>query len=159
MKRSTTDLIVIHCSATKPSQDIGVKEITEWHVAKGWAGIGYHFVIRRDGQIELGRPLEDVGAHVQGHNSTSVGICMVGGLTEAGEALTEAPLMFTRRQWQALKVLLTTLLNIWPEALIRGHRDMSPDLNHDGKIQPSEWLKTCPGFDVQSAVAAMGSAL
>ena len=60
--------------------DIGSWEIRKWHLAKGWKDIGYHFVIRLNGAIEQGRPVEQVGAHVQGHNSTTIGVCYVGGV-------------------------------------------------------------------------------
>lgn len=78
------DTIIIHCSATKPSMDIGAEEIDDWHRARGWAQIGYHYVIRRDGTIEKGRPEHIIGAHVKGHNIGSIGVCYVGGIDEAG---------------------------------------------------------------------------
>lgn len=71
--------IIIHCSDSPDTQDIGAKEIREWHTkGNGWSDIGYHFVIRRNGHIELGRPLYIAGAHVKGYNSDSIGICWVG---------------------------------------------------------------------------------
>jgi len=80
------DEVIVHCSATKPSMDIGVKEINEWHLNRGWSGIGYHFVIRRNGKIEPGRPTNLVGAHCKGRNKHSIGVCLVGGINERGEA-------------------------------------------------------------------------
>ena len=70
--------IVVHCSDSGDSQDIGRKEIDEWHKARGWHSIGYHWVIRRDGTIEQGRPEHMIGAHVSGHNLDTIGICLVG---------------------------------------------------------------------------------
>lgn len=151
--RTRTDLIVFHCSATKPSQHIGAAQITEWHLAKGWAAIGYHFVITRAGDLELGRAVTEVGAHVSGFNSFSVGVCMVGGLDETGRALIEAPEQFTKQQWDTARVLLAYLRKLYPSARVCGHRDLSPDLNNDGKIAPQEWLKTCPGFDAARVFA------
>lgn len=147
MKRLLTRKIVIHCSATKPSQDIGAAEIREWHLSKGWSDIGYHFVIRRSGQVELGRPLEDVGAHVAGHNSDSVGICLVGGLDSAGRAVDEAD--FTEEQLESATMLVNTLRLIYPGVEVLGHRDLSPDTNKDGKIDRWEWVKTCPGLEAK----------
>jgi N-acetyl-anhydromuramyl-L-alanine amidase AmpD len=147
MKRTGTDLIVFHCSATKPSQHIGRAQIEEWHVARGFSSIGYHFVITRAGDLELGRPLEEIGAHVEGYNGRSVGVCMVGGLDERGGALQNAPNQFTAAQWATAKIVVAFLRRLYPEARVCGHRDLSPDKNHDGKIEPREWLKTCPGFD------------
>ena len=78
MKRKI-DKIIVHCSATKPSHDIDVKEVDKWHKKRGWSGIGYHFFIKRGGQIEIGRSLEKQGAHTKGHNKSSIGICYAGG--------------------------------------------------------------------------------
>lgn len=153
-KRTGTDLIVFHCSATRPSQLIGADTIREWHLAKGWADIGYHFVIRRDGIVELGRPLENVGAHVEGYNARSVGICMVGGLREDGTEYTaDQEGDFTGAQWWSARTLLAALLLVWPHARVMGHRDLSPDANHNGKIEPREWLKSCPAFDAAKKFA------
>src|SRR5688572_4775960 len=121
--RIKTDLIVVHCSATDDSQDIGVKEIREWHTqpypkGRGWSDVGYHRVIRRDGTVEEGRPIQSVGAHVQGHNHRSVGICLVGGI-EADDK-NRARDNFTAAQKEALRGLLIKLLLIYPGAKILG---------------------------------------
>jgi len=71
--------IVLHCSATPVSMDVGVAEIRKWHKAKGWKDVGYHFVIKLSGKLEYGRPLQQIGSHVLGYNRASVGICYVGG--------------------------------------------------------------------------------
>mgnify|MGYP001441377098 CR=1 FL=1 len=85
--RAKTDYIVVHCSATKPSMDIGSEKIRDWHVnERGWRDIGYHKVIRRNGEIEDGRDIRDSGAHAAGYNSKSVGVCMVGGMAEDNSA-------------------------------------------------------------------------
>lgn len=77
--------VVLHCSDSPdfstgdPQFDsIGKKQINEWHLARGWTGIGYHFVIRQTGVLEKGRPVCNVGAHCEGHNQGSLGVCMVG---------------------------------------------------------------------------------
>jgi len=156
-RRSTTDAIVVHCSATRPNLDIGVREIREWHVAKGWADVGYSAVIRRNGLVEFGRHFDDVGAHVAGFNTTTVGVCLVGGLYQTGaEAEDDFAGLFTPEQADALQDLLFVLLAAYPSARIIGHRDLSPDANRDGKITKPDWLKTCPGFDVRSFCAARG---
>lgn len=148
--RTRTDLIVFHCSATKPSQNIGRKEIEEWHLSRGFASIGYHLVIRRDGTVEQGRALDQIGAHVEGYNSASVGVCLVGGLNEDGSGVEFGSFDdtdYTRAQWAAAHDIVNFLRRVYPAARIVGHRDLSPDLNNDGKIQQREWMKTCPGFD------------
>lgn len=147
-RRQRTDLFVWHCSATKPNQHIGRETIEEWHLSRGFSSIGYHFVITRAGDLQVGRPLEEIGAHVQGYNAASVGICLVGGLDEQGRELVNAPQMFTPQQWDTARILAAFLQRLYPEAKHVGHRDLSPDANRDGKIQRAEWLKSCPGFDV-----------
>ena len=156
-RRSETQHIVVHCSATRPQLDIGRREIREWHIAKGWADIGYAAVVRRSGLIEFGRHFDDIGAHVLGHNSTSVGICLVGGLyADGSEAVDDFDGLFTLEQGHALRDLLMVLLAAYPSATITGHRDLSPDKNHDGKIDRGEWLKSCPGYDVKAWCARVG---
>lgn len=143
--RRFTKYIVVHCSATKPSSDIGVDEIRDWHVnGNGWSDIGYHVVIRRSGLIEFGRHPDEPGAHVKGQNYQSVGICLVGGVNEQG--LADAN--FTAEQFVSLKVAVVMFSKAYPGAKILGHRDLSPDLDGDGVVEKHEWLKDCPSFDV-----------
>ena len=142
--RHSTDLLVIHCSATRPTQDIGVRDITRWHVQRGFDTVGYHYVIRRNGDLETGRPETAVGAHVRGHNGNSIGICLAGGVNAQNTAENN----FTAEQIVALKQLLAQLKGRYPDARILGHRDLSPDRNGDGRITPNEFIKACPSFDV-----------
>jgi N-acetyl-anhydromuramyl-L-alanine amidase AmpD len=121
-----------------------VDEIDEWHKARGWSGVGYHAVIRRNGQIEFGRHFDETGAHVKGWNTRSVGVCMVGGVNGAGDAEDN----FTTVQYDSLRSVLGVLAHAYPSAQVVGHRDLSPDLNGDGIITQDEWLKDCPCFDV-----------
>jgi N-acetylmuramoyl-L-alanine amidase len=138
------DLIVIHCSASLPKHDIGVEEITQMHLNRGWSDVGYHFIIKQDGTIEVGRPIESIGAHALGYNRNSVGVCYVGGLDENGKASDTR----TDEQIIALEELINDLLAQFTEVLeIKGHRDLSPDLDGDGIIERHEWLKQCPCFD------------
>lgn len=147
--RSETKHIVLHCSATKPTLDIGRRQIREWHLAKNWSDIGYSLVIRRNGLLEMGRHPDDIGAHVAGFNSTTVGICLVGGLYLDGtEAEDDFDGLFTKEQESALIHTLHFYKALYPSATILGHRDLSPDKDMDGKIEKHEWLKSCPGFDV-----------
>lgn len=141
--RTITDFIVFHCSATSPGQDIGAHEIDTWHKARGWDGIGYTLVIRRDGTVEPGRTLDQVGAHVKGYNRRSVGVCMIGGVDKAGKSENN----FTQAQWASSEAVALFLRKMYPDAKILGHRDLSPDLDGDGVIEQHEWLKDCPCFD------------
>lgn len=130
-KRKETSQIFVHCSATKPSMDIGVREIAQWHKEQGWLAIGYHFIIRRDGTVEAGRDQDAVGSHVKGYNSTSVGVCLVGGIDAKGQPEAN----FTPQQMSALKGLLHELKGTYPDAVIMAHHDVAP--------------KACPSFDLQ----------
>lgn len=122
--------IIVHCSATPCGRDIGAAEIRQCHLDRGFKDIGYHFVIRLDGTIETGRPLGDSGAHCLGKNSTSIGICYVGGVEK--DCKTPADTR-TEAQKRALEELLGELLRLFPKAEIRGHRDFA--------------AKACPSFD------------
>jgi len=125
--------IVVHCSATTPDMDIGAQVIDAWHIGRGWSGIGYHGVIRRDGALESGRELTRMGAHVRGHNSESVGICLVGGLDDDRRPAAT----FTAEQYTTLKYVLGGLVRRFPGAKVVGHHDLNP-------------RKSCPCFDVQA---------
>ncbi|MBX8484977.1 N-acetylmuramoyl-L-alanine amidase [Pseudomonas cichorii] len=141
--RTSTDLIVVHCSATGPNADIGVREITQWHIQRGFDTVGYHYVIRRNGELETGRAESTIGAHVKGHNSNSIGVCLAGGV----DAKNKPENNFTPAQFATLETLLQQLQSRYPAARILGHRDLSPDRNGDGKITPDEFIKACPSFD------------
>jgi N-acetylmuramoyl-L-alanine amidase len=131
--RKSTKYLVAHCSATRPSLDVGVKEIRQWHKNQGWEDIGYHFVIRRDGRVEKGRPVDMIGAHVAAYNATSVGVCMVGGVSQ--KDYTKAENNFTAAQFASLKTVLKMLSEKYPGAKVLGHRDFP-------KV-----AKACPSFD------------
>lgn len=134
--------IVIHCSASKNGDArITAEVIDRWHRERGFAKIGYHYVIEVDGELVIGRPEEEIGAHVAGSNANSIGVCMVG---------TDR---FTAAQWLTLRQLVQGLRHKYPEARVLGHRDFSPDKDGDGTIEEWEWLKTCPGFDVTAWIA------
>lgn len=148
-QRHRTDWLVVHCSATRASAAVSAKDIRRWHLDQGWADIGYHYVICRDGTLETGRPESAVGSHVRGFNQASVGICLVGGLDPQGKPENN----FTQAQFATLHKLLNALKERYPAAHIRGHRDFSPDLNNDGRITPNEFSKACPCFDVSQWVA------
>ena len=80
------DLIVIHCTASRPNQHLPFDLLDKMHRAKGWNGCGYHYYITRDGQLHQGRPEEMVGAHARHYNAHSIGICYEGGLDERGRS-------------------------------------------------------------------------
>lgn len=128
--RKKTDLLVVHCAATE-AQDFGAKEIDVWHRKRGFVCIGYHFVIRRDGTVEFGRPSNTQGAHVQGYNHRSIGICLMGG----GAAKENRN--FTSEQYETLEKLIRDIQGHYVGLHILGHRDIP-------KVD-----KWCPSFDVR----------
>ena len=126
----TISFIIIHCSAARPWQQSSVSDIDRWHRARGWKGCGYHYVIRRDGTVETGRPLEEIGAHCQNRNHHSIGICYEGGLDTDGRPYDTR----TEAQKAAMRSLLEELHARFPKALIMGHNVFNP-------------MKACPCFD------------
>jgi N-acetylmuramoyl-L-alanine amidase len=175
------NLIVIHCSATPNGVFISPSQIDEWHRQAGFRRdaafsskfrqhlphIGYHRLVQVDGSPCAGRELEEIGAHVAGHNKTSIGVCMIG------------MDRFYLSQWEELRYTLGNLARdilkgrhpghlVRPQtptpretiALLKdlgvrvaGHRDLSPDRDGDGVVEKHEWLKTCPNFDVTKWLA------
>ncbi len=127
--------VVIHWSGTFLDQDIGAKEIHKWHQQAGYDGIGYHYVIRKDGTIERGRPIQKDGAHakVNGHNLRSIGLCLVGGYTVPSEYALYNPLAqqgvesFTNAQQANLFIFLRAFYRVWPGGQVFGHSQTDPD--------------------------------
>lgn len=135
--------VIIHCSATPPDMNIGANEIRKWHTdpkpkGNGWMDIGYHYVIRRSGDIDHGRDENIVGAHCEGHNANSIGVCLVGGITKQGATENN----FTPEQFKTLTNLVRSLVEYYPGATIHGHREFSN--------------KDCPSFDVQEWCKTVG---
>lgn len=136
----TIDSIIVHCAATRPEWGEGqtaewkLKQFDQWHRDRGWAGIGYHYVIDLDGSVVAGRPISKVGAHVKGHNAHSIGICLIGG---HGSSATDAFIdNFTLKQDTALRALIDDLKTHFPSITkVAGHNDYTT-------------AKACPGFKV-----------
>jgi len=135
------NLAVIHCAATPPDMDIGFKEIDRWHRKRGWLGIGYHYVIRRGGELELGRDIEKSGAHARGYNFRSIGICLVGGVTQ--EDITVAENNFTKAQLTTLSNLTLMIQQDYPSIEFCGHNALTDS-------------KTCPNFDWEKFLTKLG---
>lgn len=135
---SRVAFIVVHCTATRASQDFGVDDIRVMHLKRGFFDVGYHYVIKRDGTVQPGRPLDRQGAHVAGYNHLSVGVALVGGVKEDGVTPEDN---FTAAQFESLKSVLAELREKFPHAEVLGHRDM-PNVH-----------KACPSFDVRHEIA------
>lgn len=129
----TITLLIVHCSAVMPDIESGAADIDRWHRAQGWrGGIGYHYVVRRDGAVESGRREDVPGAHCRRHNAHSIGICYEGGLDAHGKpADTRTP-----EQKHALRQLLMRLREKYPQAIIVGHRELDP-------------MKACPCYGME----------
>lgn len=125
--------VVLHYSATYEDQNLTVVDIDKMHKARGWKGVGYHYVIRRDGTVDKGRPETVVGAHVGGQNSGKIGICCIGGLNRA-TGPNKGVDNRTPAQIEATIRLVKGILLRHPKAKVVGHRDLAPT--------------QCPGFDV-----------
>ena len=136
----TITLLVIHCSAVRPDQTSSAAQIDTWHRRDRHYkfGIGYHYVVRRDGQIEPGRPEWMVGAHCKNHNAHSLGICYEGGLDARGQPADTR----TLAQKLAMLQLLEVLHRKYPKALIVGHHALNPH-------------KDCPCFDAVKEYAEL----
>ena len=133
-----TRYLIIHCSDTYADMDTSAATIDQWHRARGFSGIGYHFVIRRDGYIENGRPVDAIGAHckAKGRNRDSVGICLVGGKSREDGGPEDN---FTREQIASLRNLISQLKLKYPDAAVAGHRDFDKS-------------RACPCFDFETAL-------
>ena len=124
------DTIIVHCSATPEGKPFTVADIDRWHRQRGFDCIGYHYVIYLDGTLHAGRPIQQIGAHCQGHNARSIGVCYVGGLAADGRTPKDTR---TQEQRETLLSILRKLKAQFPNARIRGHRDFA--------------AKACPSFD------------
>tara|TARA_R110002049_G_scaffold103044_2_gene249194 strand:+ start:521 stop:1096 length:576 start_codon:yes stop_codon:yes gene_type:complete len=130
--------IIIHCSATREGQDFDVETIRDWHVnGRGWSDIGYHYLIRLNGDLETGRSIDKVGAHCKGHNKDSIGICYVGGVEEDGKTPKDT---MTAEQEKSMREIIFALRIVQDKNItIHGHNEFSS--------------KACPSFTVSEKFA------
>jgi len=130
--------IILHCAATREGKDFSVDTIRDWHVnGRGWSDIGYHWVIRLDGSIEVGRPLEKSGAHTKGHNKDSVGVCYIGGCDADGKPKDT----MNPEQEKAWRMIVLSLRTLYGDLTIHGHNEFAN--------------KACPSFTVKEKFADM----
>ena len=130
-KRQITDTIVIHCTQTPKDMEVDVEKVTQWHKDRGFDTIGYHYLIKRDGTLQVGRDEDVVGAHAVAVNGTSIGVALVGG----GTADMGWENNFNSEQFDTLKSIILRLKDKYDiEKII-------------GRYQVEE-SKKCPSFDV-----------
>ena len=113
-KRSATDLLVLHHSGTTTCTPDGVHSA---HINNGWAGIGYHYLVRKDGTIYRGRPEDTVGAHAYGANSHSIGVCFEGNY--------EVEPTMPAAQLAAGQALVADIKQRWGISKVIGHKDVA----------------------------------
>ena len=124
--------LIVHCSATPEGKDFDIDNIRQWHVVdNGWSDVGYHYVIKLDGTVQEGRPIEKSGAHTYGHNKDSIGVCYIGGMDKDMKEWKDTR---TVAQEDSLFNLLMDLKFDFPEAKVFGHRDFTDK-------------KPCPSFN------------
>lgn len=143
MKRQVNQ-IVIHCSASPENVDYSFEQCIKDHKARGFKKCGYHRFISKDGTIHIGRHFDEIGAHAgSGQNSKSIGICYEGGLDSNKKAKDTR----TVAQKESILKCILEAVNYGHITSIVGHRDLSPDLDKDGIVEPHEWIKMCPCFN------------
>ena len=131
MPADSVSYIIIHCTATRETQDYTPEQLKHDHLARGFIDVGYHFYIRKDGTVTQHRRLNEVGAHCRPFNRCSIGICYEGGLDTKGKTKDTR----TIAQRGSLVKLLIELKQKFPKAAIRGHNEM-----------PGATIKECPCF-------------
>lgn len=136
--------IFVHCTAT--SQNVTVRRIQQSWRGIGWKNPGYHYIIDADGVTTQLLDESRCANGVYGYNADSIHVAYIGGIDfirgkwKAADTRTDA-------QKDSLRLLLADLKKRYPDAQILGHRDISPDKNHNGKVDPWERIKECPCFD------------
>jgi N-acetylmuramoyl-L-alanine amidase len=134
--RRTINKIILHCSATPEGEDFSVEQIRQMHLARGFADIGYHWYITRDGKIHKGRDESKIGAHTIGQNAHSIGVCYCGGCPPRSVKGWDHQAKDTRTlaQKYALRQLVRELQCKYPNATVHGHYEFAN--------------KACPSFKI-----------
>jgi len=139
--------IAVHCTAS--SQTLTISELLQEFKRKGWTNPGYHYVVMPDGTIKQLLDENLVSNGVRGFNSVLINVAYIGGIDKAGKPIDNR----TEAQKASLRSLLKMLHKKYPTAVIQGHRDFSVDLNKNGKIEPFEYIKSCPCFNAKEEYA------
>lgn len=139
----TIERIFIHCTAG--NQNATVEDLMREFKAKGWRYSGYHYLVMANGAIKQLLPDSEISNGVKGYNSTAINVAYTGGIDGNGKAVDNR----TEEQKKSLVSLLKSLRERYPKANIMGHRDISPDTNGNGIVDPWERIKECPCFDAK----------
>ena len=133
----TINLIVLHCTATRVTQDFTVEDLKACPLARGFKPIGYHYYITKDGTLYPCRPEREVGAHARHHNAHSIAVCYEGGLDANGKPADTR----TLAQKVTMEELLKSLCLDYPDATILGHRDLPGVRKECPCFDTKKWLK------------------
>lgn len=136
--------IAVHCTAGHQTQTIA--DLQAEFRRKGWKNPGYHYVVAPDGKITQLLDEDRVSNGVRGYNQTAINVAYIGGIDAEGKATDNR----TEPQKKALAKLLRLLRSRYPDAVILGHRDFSPDVNGNGVVDSWERIKECPCFDAKT---------
>lgn len=136
--------IAVHCTAGSQKQTVD-SLLYFFTKVKKWKAPGYHYVVEADGKITQLLDEERVSNGVKGFNSVTVNAAWLGGIDSEGKAIDNR----TDEQKKALRQLLGMLRKKYPAAVIQGHRDFSPDVNGNGKVDVWERIKECPCFEAK----------
>lgn len=135
--------IAVHCTASYQTETIdGLRKEFK---RKGWKNPGYHYVVSPDGKVTQMLLDEKISNGVKGFNSISINVAYIGGIDSNGKPIDNR----SAEQKKSLRILLKMLHKKYPNAIIQGHRDFSPDLNKNDKIEPFEYIKACPCFNAK----------
>lgn len=139
--------IVIHCSGGSQTQTAG--QIASWHLrslskgGKGWSAPGYHYIVEPSGSVVATWPEDRIANGAKGFNADSIHVCYIGGVDSSLRPVDNR----TAAQKNSLARVIEDIRRRHGRLPVVGHRDLSPDLNGNGKIEPQEWIKACPCFD------------
>lgn len=155
MRTRKISRIVIHCSGASASQT--ARSIIDYHKrpvekgGRGWKNPGYHYIVEASGLVVVALEETRIANGAKGYNADSIHICYTGGVDSEGKPCDTR----TPGQKRSLLMLLKALRRRFPKIPIVGHRDLSPDVDHNGKIDPYEWIKACPSFDAAGEYAGI----
>jgi len=135
--------IAVHCTAS--SQHATIKELLLEFKRKGWSKPGYHYIVDVSGKVFNTLSEDEVSNGVKGFNSNLINVAYIGGIDAKGKPVDNR----TEEQKKSLLLLLKALKKKYPNAIIQGHRDFSPDTNKNGIVDPWERIKACPCFDAK----------
>ena len=139
--------IFVHCTASQ--QTATVQQILKEFTQRGWRIPGYHYIVDPKGMLTQLVAEDRISNGVKGYNAESINVAYIGGIDANNKPIDNR----TPEQKKTLLSILTRLKQKYPNAIIMGHRDISPDKNHNGIVDPWERIKECPCFNAKTEYA------